>query len=91
VLDGKALTLYGTIAAVSDRYSNNENTVVLPGYTKFDLGMQLQLTSQLKTQLSVDNLTDKAGLTEGDPRDPASPNGRYILPRSVSLSVSYNF
>ena len=91
VLDGKALTLYGTVAAVSDRYSNNENTVVLPSYTKFDLGMQLLLTPQLKTQLSVDNLTDKAGLTEGDPRDPASPNGRYILPRSISLSVSYSF
>ncbi len=90
-IGGTATTLYGTLAAVSDRYANNENTVVLPSYTKLDAGVQLQLTQQLKAQFSVDNLTDKAGLTEGDPRDPASPNGRYILPRSVNLSVTYNF
>lgn len=90
-IGGKATTFYGTVAAVSDRYANNENTVVLPSYTKIDAGVQLELTNKLKSQLSVDNLTDKAGLTEGDPRDPASPNGRYILPRSVSLSLTYAF
>ncbi|MBU1620611.1 MAG: TonB-dependent receptor [Gammaproteobacteria bacterium] len=84
-------SVYGTVSAVSDRYSNNENTVTLPGYTKVDLGVQLELTEQLKTQLSVDNLTDKQGLTEGDPRNPTSPNGRYILPRSVTLSMTYQF
>ncbi|MDF3124865.1 TonB-dependent receptor [Rheinheimera sp. 1928-s] len=84
-------SVYGTLSAVSDRYSDNENTVTLPGYTKVDLGVQLELTEQLKTQLSVDNLTDKQGLTEGDPRNPSSPNGRYILPRSVTLSMTYQF
>jgi iron complex outermembrane receptor protein len=84
-------SVYGTIAAVSDRYANNENTVTLAGYTKIDAGVQLELTEQLKTQLSVDNLTDKQGLTEGDPRNPTSPNGRYILPRSVTLSMTYQF
>ena len=84
-------SVYGTIAAVSDRYANNENTVTLAGYTKIDAGLQLELTEQLKTQLSVDNLTDKQGLTEGDPRNPTSPNGRYILPRSVTLSMTYQF
>ncbi len=84
-------SVYGTIAAVSDRYADNENTVTLAGYTKIDAGLQLELTEQLKTQLSVDNLTDKQGLTEGDPRNPTSPNGRYILPRSVTLSMTYQF
>lgn len=84
-------SVYGTIAAVSDRYADNENTVTLAGYTKIDAGLQLELTEQLKTQLSVDNLTDKQGLTEGDPRNPTSPNGRYILPRSVTLSMTYKF
>jgi hypothetical protein len=41
--------------------------------------------------VSVDNLTDKDGVTEGDPRDPSAPNGRYILPRSIKFSVGYNF
>lgn len=89
--EGTFASVYGTIAAVSDRYSDNENTVTLAGYTKIDAGLQLELTEQLKTQLSVDNLTDKQGLTEGDPRNPTSPNGRYILPRSVTLSVTYQF
>ena len=31
------------------------------------------------------------GLTEGDPRNPSSPNGRYILPRNATFSVSYRF
>jgi iron complex outermembrane receptor protein len=84
-------SVYGTVSAVSDRYADNENTVTLSGYTKVDLGVQLELTEQLKTQLSVDNLTDKQGLTEGDPRNPTSPNGRYILPRSVTLSMTYQF
>lgn len=84
-------SVYGTIAAVSDRYADNENTVTLAGYTKIDAGVQLELTEQLKTQLSIDNLTDKQGLTEGDPRNPTSPNGRYILPRSVTLSMTYQF
>lgn len=89
--EGTFASVYGTIASVSDRYADNENTVALAGYTKIDAGLQLELTEQLKTQLSVDNLTDKQGLTEGDPRNPTSPNGRYILPRSVTLSMTYQF
>jgi len=89
--EGTFASVYGTIASVSDRYADNENTVTLAGYTKIDAGLQLELTEQLKTQLSVDNLTDKQGLTEGDPRNPTSPNGRYILPRSVTLSMTYQF
>jgi iron complex outermembrane receptor protein len=91
VFEGSFASIYGTIAAVSDRYADNENTVTLAGYTKIDAGIQLDITDQLRTQLSVDNLTDKQGLTEGDPRNPTSPNGRYILPRSVTLSMSYKF
>ena len=40
---------------------------------------------------SEDNVTDEEGLTEGDPRNPASPNGRFIMPRSVELSLGYEF
>ncbi|MCP4273884.1 MAG: TonB-dependent receptor [Gammaproteobacteria bacterium] len=83
------LTLYGTVSAVDDRWSNNENTVLLEGYTKVDLGLLYEPTEQLKLQLSFDNLTDELGVTEGDPRNPDAPNGRYILPRSVKFSISY--
>lgn len=84
-------TVYGTFSAVDDRFGDNENTVVLEGYEKVDVGMTLEPTDALRVQLSIDNLTDEQGITEGDPRNPDSPNGRYIMPRSMKLSVSYLF
>ncbi|GAB3011905.1 TonB-dependent receptor [Bowmanella dokdonensis] len=88
---GNFLTLYGTLSMVDDRWSDNGNTVVLDGYSKIDLGAYWEVSDQLNVRLSVDNLTDKDGLTEGDPRNPQAPNGRYIMPRSIKLSVGYNF
>jgi len=89
--NGMYATLYGNISAVGDRFANNENTVTLPGYEKVDLGVMLNLSDEVQVQLSVNNVTDEDALTEGDPRDSLSSNGRYILPRTVDLSVSYQF
>lgn len=85
------LTLYGTVFAVSDRWVDNANTQELPAYTKVDVGAIYEPSDNLQFQLSVDNLTDKDGLTEGDPRNPTAPNGRFILPRNINLSVTYHF
>ncbi|WP_414828826.1 TonB-dependent receptor [Alteromonas sp. H39] len=84
-------SVYATLSAVDDRFGNNENTVVLEGYEKVDVGVTLDPTDNLRVQLSVDNLTDEQGITEGDPRNPDAPNGRYIMPRSIKLSVSYQW
>ncbi|MDP5032046.1 TonB-dependent receptor [Paraglaciecola sp.] len=84
-------TVYGTLASVADRFGDNANTVKLEGYTKIDLGVQLEITEQLRAQFAVSNLTDKDGITEGDPRSAGSPNGRYIMPRSVEFSITYSF
>tara|TARA_R110001583_G_scaffold36618_1_gene120625 strand:+ start:9622 stop:11892 length:2271 start_codon:yes stop_codon:yes gene_type:complete len=89
--NGMYATLYGTLSAVGDRFSDNENIVVLDGYEKIDLGMILNLTDEVQMQLSVNNLTNEEGLTEGDPRDTLSSNGRYILARTIDFSVSYQF
>ncbi|MDO6717807.1 TonB-dependent receptor [Psychrosphaera sp. 1_MG-2023] len=89
--NGSWATVYGNISAVGDRFANNENTVTLAGYQKVDLGMILNLTDAVQVQMSVSNLTDENALTEGDPRDSLSSNGRYIMPRTVDLSVSYLF
>ena len=87
--DDQYLTVYGTLSSVDDRWGNNENTVVLGGYSKVDFGILYEPSERVKMQLAIDNVTDKMGITEGDPRNPTSPNGRYILPRSVKFSVSY--
>lgn len=89
--NGMEATLYGTFSAVGDRFANNENTVTLPGYEKIDLGVILNISDEVQVQFSVSNLTDEDALTEGDPRDSLSSNGRYILPRSIDLNVSYQF
>ncbi|HAD47478.1 MAG TPA: hypothetical protein DCF92_01320 [Idiomarina sp.] len=65
--------------------------MVLEGYEKIDLGLMFEPTSSMRVQLAVDNLTDELGVTEGDPRNPDAPNGRYIMPRSIKLSLSYQF
>jgi len=86
------LTLYGTVSAVDDRisdYDGDLNPIYLDSYEKVDIGFIYEPTEHLNVQLSVDNLTDEQGLTEGDPRTSGAPNGRYILPRSIKLSVSY--
>ena len=83
------LTVYGTLSSVDDRFGNNENTVTLDGYNKVDFGVLFEPTEQVKLQLSIDNLTDELGITEGDPRNPTAPNGRYIMPRSIKFSVTY--
>lgn len=88
---GNFVTLYGTLTSVDDRWISDDNLGELKGYTEVDLGAYWEITDQLNVRLSVDNLTDKEGLTEGDPRNPTAPNGRYIMPRSMRLSIGYNF
>lgn len=89
--NGVTASIYGTWTLVSDRYGDNANTNELDGYDKFDVGVLVDI-NDLSIQLSVDNLTDELALTESDPRAVgASANGRYILPRSVKLTLGYNF
>lgn len=84
-------SVYGTITMVDDRFSDSGNTVVLDGYEKLDIGVLLRVNDYLTFQLSADNITDEDGITEGDPRDPTSANGRFILPASYKFSVGYEF
>lgn len=84
-------TLYATFSAIDDRWSDPENTVELDGYETLDLGAMVRINQNFVVQIAADNVTDEEGLTEGDPRNPASPNGRFIMPRSVELSLGYEF
>lgn len=86
-----SVKVYGTFTMVDSRFSDNGNTVTLPSYEKVDLGVVVGINDALTVQVSADNITDEQGLTEGDPRNPAAPNGRFILPRSVIVSIGYRF
>ncbi|PCI46927.1 MAG: TonB-dependent receptor [Alphaproteobacteria bacterium] len=84
-------TIYGAAQFVGKRYGDNANTVELASYTKLDAGILVRTGSNLFFQIHADNLNDSHGITEGDPRNPSSPNGRPILGRSVKFSVGYDF
>ena len=71
-------SVYGAITLVDDRFGDNANTVTLPSYEKFDLGIIVSHDSGFFFQLHGDNLNDSDGITEGDPRNPAAPNGRHF-------------
>jgi outer membrane receptor protein involved in Fe transport len=84
-------TLYGAATFVGNRFGDNANTVDLPSYQKVDLGVLVNHDSGLFFQVHADNLNDSHGITEGDPRNPTSPNGRPIFGRSVVFTVGYDF
>jgi outer membrane cobalamin receptor len=85
------VTIYGALTAVDDRFNDPGNTVLLDGYEKLDLGAIVTFDNRVSVQIAANNITDKGALTEGDPRTPSAPNGRFILPRSVTFSVGYAF
>lgn len=83
--------IYGAIRYVGKRWNDRDNSYQLDSYSKLDLGLDVSTLSGLTFNLSGNNLTDSHGLTEGDPRDPTSKNGRPILGRSIRFSIGVNF
>lgn len=85
--------VYGSLMAVDDRFGDQANDQILPSYEKLDLGVIFYQGDNWTYQLSVDNVTDDDGLTEGDPRvtSGVASNARPILGRSIKASVQYNF
>jgi outer membrane receptor protein involved in Fe transport len=96
ISDKSDITLYGTYEAIGKRYSDLENTQLLPAYATLSAGLRAKVGGYM-LQVSGDNLTDSHGLTEGNPRftssDPtaALPDVRPIFGRSYRVSVSYAF
>lgn len=93
--DGK-VSLYSTFSYVGDRFSDTANTQSLPHYFKIDAGVTVDVNKALTFAVTADNLTDKVGLTEGDPRTLGQTGGevvnaRPILGRSFRFSAAYKF
>lgn len=84
-------TFYVGATFVGERFGDNANTVELDGYEKIDAGVIFNTAGGLYFQVHGDNINDSDGITEGDPRDPAAPNGRPIFGRSIVLSLGYDF
>ena len=90
--------VFGTYSRIAHRYSDAPNTQFLPGYGTLDLGAAASLADGLDLRLSITNVTNTLGLTEGNPR--ASGSGlntsnvamaRPLFQRAVQASVGYSF
>ncbi|HEY0680712.1 MAG TPA: TonB-dependent receptor [Steroidobacter sp.] len=95
-LDGAARA-YFTYTYAGKRYANDENSIVLPKYTKLDAGVMFDVDAWT-FQVSGDNLTDEVGLTEGNPRTDVGSGGigniymvRPLFGRSFMGSVTYRW
>ena len=81
---------------VGDRFANNGNSIVLPGYTTLGAGLTANIN---RVELTVigDNLTNTIGVTEGNPRTDAFASGdssiatfaRPILGRNFRVVLGY--
>jgi outer membrane receptor protein involved in Fe transport len=88
---------------LGSKYANNSNTVELDGFNivRFDAGYTMSLgegDESLRLGISVFNLLDADGVTEGSPRQGNSQVaggnffvGRPILPRRIFLRAGFEF
>jgi len=96
--DGRA---YADIATISKRYQDFSDFSVLPGYTTLDLGATLNPTEHTQVRALVTNVTNSAGLTEGNARAAGiaaagtlvsdATTGRPIFGRQFSVSFLYRW
>jgi outer membrane receptor protein involved in Fe transport len=92
------LRVYLTYQYVGKRFSNDENTIALPKYSKLDGGVIYDISDMFSVQLTADNLTNEVGLTEGNPRTDVGATGvgalymaRPLFERSFSLLGTVKF
>src|SRR3990170_7833612 len=71
-----AASIFGAIRYVGKRWNDRDNSYQLEAYSKLDLGLDVSTSSGLTFSVIGDNIADSHGLTEGDPRDPTTQNGR---------------
>jgi len=89
--------VYLSFHQVGKRYADSSNTIILPSYHTLDIGARYQISPSLSANLSVQNVTNTIGLTEGNPRSNFSElAGNYFFARSIlgrnvqaSLTVSF--
>jgi outer membrane receptor protein involved in Fe transport len=83
-----------------DRYADAANTVKLPSYHVFNIGVRYDVNRRVSIHLNGENLDNEIGLTEGNPRSGQFFSGdagarfylaRPILGRSFRGAIAYRF
>jgi hypothetical protein len=91
------LRVFATVSYIDLRYSDPENTQVLPAYTTLDAGIVGDFGEHVELRLQGTNLTDALGLTEGNSRSLTAgistgfEMARPIFGREVQGQIKYYF
>jgi hypothetical protein len=91
------LRVFAAVSYIDLRYSDPENTQILPAYTTLDAGIVGEFGEHLEVRVQGTNLTDALGLTEGNSRSLTAgistgfEMARPIFGREVQGQVKYYF
>jgi len=95
------LNLHGDLSHIGERFSNNENSIVLESYSLLDLGASYRFPLYgVTVSVAAKNVTDEGAeaLTEGNPRVDETVGAqstlflaRPVLPRRLTAGISYEF
>ena len=90
--------LYARYKYIGKIYADAGDGLALPAYGVLTLGGYVDITPRLNLNVSVDNVTNELGLTEGNPRQgntQAIVNGyfygRGIVGTNAIVSLTYKF
>lgn len=84
LLPNKKGEIYASFHQMGKRFADSGNTIVLPAYHTVDLGARYDIQPNLTFNISVQNLTNTIGLTEGNPRSSFTElAGNYFFARSI--------
>jgi iron complex outermembrane recepter protein len=91
-------SLYLRYKYIGKIYADAGDGLALPGYGVLTLGGYVDITSKLTFNVSVDNVTNELGLTEGNPRQGNTQSvvngffyGRGIVGTNALASLTYRF
>jgi outer membrane receptor protein involved in Fe transport len=89
------LELGATVIGTTKSYADNDNAVVLPGYTVINLFAAYEVAPNLQLQLGVNNLANTIGYTEAEGQGNLTNNPLYVARsingRSVKAGLRYSF
>jgi outer membrane receptor protein involved in Fe transport len=96
---GQRSEAYLSYYYAGERFVDSANKTAMPAYTTLDAGITLRFSERLSLQLVGSNLTNSAGLTEGNPRVDTligqgtreATYGRPIFGRSFKSVFTYRF
>jgi len=98
ILPGGLGEIYGRYKYIGKIYADAGNGVALPAYGVFTVGGSVNLGKRFTLNVSVDNLTNVRGYTEGNPRQGQTQSivngyfyGRGIIGRNLLASITAKF